>query len=163
MTYYEFTPRRQPQDFDQTLMRLPSPCLAIVGDYLLGSDSVSCLEAAIAAKRDPSKSFADELDYKLIASRIQQNLGSKKPGMIAFQRPEETMRSFYELATSPTTRRRLDELAAGNAGLRVLNDALKANPLPPFSEIAKYLAPGGGMLVSDETGFHYTTFALKRE
>ena len=49
------------------------------------------------------------LDYKLIASRIQQHLGSTKPGMIAFQRPEETMRSFYELATSPTTRRRLEE------------------------------------------------------
>ena len=163
ITYYQFSPRRQPENFDETMMRLPSPCLAIVGDYLLGSDSASCLEAAIAAKRDPSKSFADELDYKLIASRIQQHLGSRKPGMIAFQRPEETMRSFYELATSPTTRRRLDELAGTNPGWRALNDALKANPLPPFSVIADYLAPGGGMLVSDESGFHYTTFALKRE
>ena len=96
--------------------------------------SLRRLEAAIAAKLDPSTSFADELDYKLIASRIQQHLGSRKPGMIAFQRPEETMRSFYELATSPTTRRRLDELATSNAGLRALNEALKANPLPPFSE-----------------------------
>ncbi len=163
VTYHEFTPRRQPADFDQTMMRLPSPCLAIVGDYLLASDSVSCLEAAISAKLDPSKSFADELDYKLIASRVQQHLGSRKPGMIAFQRPEESMRSFYELATSPTTHRRLDELAETNQALRALNDALKANPLPPFSVIAQYLAPGGGMLVNDESGFHYTTFALKRE
>jgi hypothetical protein len=47
--------------------------------------------------------------------------------------------------------------------MRALYDALEANPLPPFSEIAKYLAPGGGMLVSDETGLHYTAFALRRE
>ncbi len=163
VTYYSFQPRRQPRNFDETMMRLPAPCLAIVGDYLLGSDSTSCLEVAIAAKRDPSKSFANELDYKLIASRIQQHLGTHKPGMIAFQRPEETMRSFYDLATSPTTRRKLDELAGTNRAWKALNDALKANPLPPFAAIAKYLAPGGGMLVNDESGFHYTTFALKRE
>ncbi len=118
VTYYEFTPRRQPPNFDQTLMRLPTPCLAIVGDYILLSDSVRCLQTAIGAKRDPSKSFAEELDYKLIASRIQQHLGSRKPGMIAFQRPEETMRSFYELATSPTTRRRLEEMASSNQAMR---------------------------------------------
>ena len=162
VTYYQFTPRRQ-QEVDQELIRQPSPAVAIVGDYLLFSDSSECLEAAISAKVAPSKTFADELDYKLIASRIQQQLGSSQPAMIAFQRPEESMRSFYELATSPTTRRKLEELAQTNQGLRALNDALKANPLPPFSEINKYLAPAGGMMVSDETGIHYTAFGLKRE
>ncbi len=163
ITYYQFEPRRGAQNVDETLVRQPSPALAVVGDYLLLSDSAACLEAAIAAKNDPTKSLSDELDFKLIASRIQQHLGSARPGMIAFQRPEETMRSFYELATSPNTRRRLDEAAPTNAAFRALNEALKANPLPPFSEIAKYLAPGGGMMVSDETGIHYTAFALKRD
>jgi hypothetical protein len=162
VTYYQFTPRRQ-QEVDQELIRQPSPAVAIVGDYLLFSDSSECLEAAISAKVATSKTFADELDYKLIASRIQQHLGSSQPAMIAFQRPEESMRSFYELATSPTTRRKLEELAQTNQGLRALNDALKANPLPPFSEINKYLAPAGGMMISDETGIHYTAFGLKRE
>ncbi len=162
VTYYQFTPRRQ-QEVDQELIRQPSPAVAIVGDYLLFSDSSECLEAAISAKVATSKTFADELDYKLIASRIQQRLGSSQPAMIAFQRPEESMRSFYELATSPTTRRKLEELAQTNKGLRALNDALKANPLPPFSEINKYLAPAGGMMISDETGIHYTAFGLKRE
>jgi hypothetical protein len=163
ITYYQFEPRRRQQNVDDTLIRQPSPSLAVVGDYLLLSDSASCLEAAIAAKNDPSKSLSDELDFKLIASRIQQHLGSAQPTMIAFQRPEETMRSFYELATAPNTRRRLEEAAPTNAAFRALNEALKANPLPPFSDIAKYLAPGGGMMVSDETGIHYTAFSLKRD
>jgi hypothetical protein len=103
------------------------------------------------------------LDFKLIFSRIQQYPGPAKPGMMAFQRPEESMRSFYELATSPTTRRRLEEMAKTNQAMRALNEALTENPLPPFSAIAKYLAPGGGMMVSDETGIHYTAFGLRRD
>lgn len=162
ITYHEFTPRRQPNP-EQVLIRQPTPCLAIVGDYLLGSDSAKCLQAAISAKRDPSSSFSDGLDYKLIASRIDQQLGSSKPGMVSFSRPEETMRSFYDLATSPITRRRLDELSDSNQALQALNNALRDNPLPPFAVIAKYLAPAGGMMVSDQSGLHYTTFGLKRE
>ena len=37
------------------------------------------------------------------------------------------------------------------------------DPLPPFPVLAQYLAPGGGMLTSDETGIHYTGFVLKRK
>ena len=40
---------------------------------------------------------------------------------------------------------------------------LKDNPLPAFSVLAKYFAPGGGMMVNDETGIHYMTFTLKRK
>ncbi len=163
-TYYEFQPRRRPQpNIDESLVRQPTPCVAIVGDYLLFSDSSECLKAAIASKKDPDNALKDELDYKLIASKIEHLAGSSRPSMIAFQRPEESMRSFYDLATSPNTRRRLEEQAQSNPFFRALNDALKENPLPPFAELAKYLAPGGGIMFSDETGIHYTTFALKRD
>jgi hypothetical protein len=163
-TYYEFPARRRPnQNLDESLVRQPSPCVAIVGDYLLLSDSTECLKAAISNKKSPANDLGEELDYKLIASKIEHLAGSAQPAMIAFQRPEESMRSFYDLATSPNTRRRLEEAAQNQTFFRNLNDALKENPLPPFSQLAKYLAPGGGILISDETGIHYTTFALKRE
>ena len=73
------------------------------------------------------------------------------------------MRSFYELATSPMARQRLEELAQTNRRAGRLHEALRDNPLPPFATIAKYLAPGGGMLVNDASGLHYTTFSLRRE
>ena len=47
--------------------------------------------------------------------------------------------------------------------LGALDQALRDNPLPPFEVIAEYMAPGGGMLVSDPTGIHYMTFGLKRQ
>jgi hypothetical protein len=161
-TYYQFQAGRG-QNVDDALIRQPTPSLGIVGDYLLFSDSAKCLEAAITSKFDGTQALADELDFKLIASRIQQYPGTTKPGMLAFQRPEESMRSFYELATSPATLARLEEAAKTNQAMRALHQALKDNPLPPFADIAKYLAPGGGLMVSDETGIHYTAFGLKRE
>lgn len=161
--YYQIKQRNQPQNLDEELVRRPTPCLCVLGDYFLLSDSVKCLEAAIANKNDPSKSLDKELDFKLIASKAKQYLGSDKPGMMVFSRPEETMRSFYDLATSPNTRRRLSDAAGRNPVFRDLDKALHDHPLPPFAVIAKYLAPAGGTLVSDETGLHYMAFSLKRE
>jgi hypothetical protein len=83
--------------------------------------------------------------------------------MIAFNRPEEAMRQVYEMATSDTMRGALKGQAANNPFMKSLDDALTTNPLPPFAVLAKYLAPGGALLTSDETGFHYMAFSLRRE
>jgi hypothetical protein len=164
-TYFAISPRRErrPEGADEQLVRRPSPCVTVLGDYLLVSDSVKCLQAAIANKKDPSKSLADELDFKLIASKAEQYRGSDMPGMFTFSRPEETLRSFYELATSPAFRRSLSESAENNRVLKKLDQALRDHPLPPFSTIAKYLAPEGATLVSDQSGLHYMAFSLKRQ
>ena len=57
-------------------------------------------------------------------------------------------------------------LAAGaqdNPFLQTLNQALEDNPLPPFAVIRKYLAPTGSILRSDDSGFHYIGFSLRRK
>ncbi len=162
-TYYKIVPRRKAKVVDKELVRQAQPCLCVLGDYVLFSDSIKCLEAAISNKKDPSKSLATELEFKLIASKAKQYLGADKPGAMIFSRPEEAMRSFYELATSPTTRQRLADAAQRNPVFRELDQALRDHPLPPFAVIAKYLTPSGGTLVSDQSGLHYMAFALKRE
>jgi hypothetical protein len=81
---------------------------------------------------------------------------------LSFDQPEEGMRLLYDLATSENVRERLATAAEGNRALEALDRALKDNPLPPFAVIAKFLAPGGSLLTNDETGFHYTSFTLKR-
>jgi hypothetical protein len=43
-----------------------------------------------------------------------------------------------------------------------LRDALDKHPLPPFEVIKKYLAPTGGVMINEPTGFHYTGFGLRR-
>lgn len=161
--YYELTlpTRREISEEESATFRRPEPCFAIVGDYLLASDSPKFLEHAIKTITT-GKSLANELDYKLIASKISRQVGGAKPGMITFSRPEEGMRMLYDLATSENTKRQLERQGENNPFFKSLDGALKENPLPPFARIAKYLAPSGGMMTMDETGIHFTSFTLKR-
>ena len=144
-------------------LRQPEGCLCILGDYLLLTDSSAALHQCINTSGDASKSLKNELDYKLIASKIKRQQGGDAPGLVTFSRPEEGMRFLYDLALSEDAKRFLERRKERNPFLRDVDNAMKENPLPPFSVLAKYLAPGGGMVVSDETGYHYMTFTLKRK
>jgi hypothetical protein len=148
---------------ERPLMRRPDPAFALVGDYLLLTDSTDLLKHVIATKKDGSQALASQLEFKLIASKIRRQPGGEKPGLLSFTRPEEGMRLLYDLATSETIRERLASGAEGNQALGALDKALRDHPLPPFAVIAKYLAPGGSLLTNDETGFHFTSFTLRRE
>ncbi|MFP6672648.1 MAG: hypothetical protein VB857_14655 [Pirellulaceae bacterium] len=144
-------------------IRAPVPCLAIVGDYLMFTDSDRFLKRVLVTKGSNSKGLANQLDYKLIASRIRRQAGRQEPSMISFSRPEEILKSLYELATKDSTLDALSRGAEDNPFFRVLDRAVQDSPLPPFEEIAKYLSPRGAMTISDETGLHTISFTLKRK
>ncbi len=148
---------------DAEIVRVPTPCLAVLGDYLIMTDNEKLFEQVVITKSDASLSLANELDYKLIASKIQRQQGETKAGMISFHRPEEAFRTMYELATASSTQSRLATAAENNGVFRALSGALTNNPLPPFAVVARYLAPGGALVTDDETGIHYTAFTLRRE
>ena len=145
------------------MLRTPDPCIAIVGDYLMGCDSEQFLKYVISSKGDAKNKLAKSLDFRLVASRIRRQRGGDDPGMISFSRPEEGMRNLYEMGTADGVRQTLASGAENNQVFGALHGALDRNPLPPFSVIAQYLAPGGGLLTSDETGIHYMGFTLKRK
>lgn len=145
------------------LTRRPSLCFAIVGDYLLICDSVEALETALQATTDPSRGLAEQPDFKLIHSKIKRQNGGDSPGMLQFSRPEEGMRLLYDLATGDAVKDRVERGSENNPFLKRVDGLMKENQIPPFAAIAKYLAPGGGMATSDETGLHYSTFTLKRK
>lgn len=162
--YWEFAVRQpSPDEAQRPLLRRPDPAVAIVGDYLLISDSTDLLRHAIATKGEASASLAEELDFKLIASKIRSQNGGENPGVLSFNRPEESLRLVYELAAAETTRERLASQAENNRLFGALDSALRETQLPPFSVLARYLAPGGSLLTNDETGLHYTRFTLRRK
>ena len=142
---------------------LPKPCFGIVEDYLVISNYPGIYEQVLATAADSSKSLGNQLDFKLIASKLERAAGGTKPAMLNFQRPEESMRYFYDLATSENTKTLLQRQSKRNPFLKSVNSALEKQPLPPFSVIQKYLAPGGSMVVDDETGIHFLNFTLKRK
>ncbi len=165
ITYYRRRTDNQSgnDNADAELTRTATPCLAVLGDHFIVTDSEKLLEQAIITKSDSSLSLANELDFKLIANKIARQQGETKAGMISFSRPEESFRLMYELATAQTTRSRLASGAENNEFFKALNGALSSNPIPPFAVLAKYLAPGGALVTDDETGIHYTAFSLRRD
>ncbi|QDU98136.1 hypothetical protein [Lignipirellula cremea] len=144
-------------------MRRPVGCVCILGDYLLWCDSEKLLEVAITSKSDPQRSLAQELDFKVILAKIKRQPGGAVPGMIWFNRPEKSMRLWYELAQAANTRTVLQQGSENNGFFRALDSALQDHPLPPFAVLEQYLAPTGSLLVNEETGIHYSGFSLKRK
>jgi len=163
LTFYRLAVDARNQNADAQLTRIADPCLAVIGDYLMATDSSKLLKQVVLTKSDASESLANDLEYKLIANKIRRQVGDAKAGMVSFRRPEESFRALYQLATAPAIREQLDTRSDANPFFKALNGALKENPLPPFAVLAQYLAPGGAMLVNDPTGFHYTAFTLRRD
>jgi len=141
----------------------PRPCFAIVGDDFVLADRPSALEKAITTFNDPGSSLAGSIEFKLIMSKLGRLPGGKTPGMFSFARPEEGYRYWYDMATSEQTLERLERQAERNKFFAALHKALKDHPLPPFSVFQQYLAPGGAIITSDERGYHYTGFTLRRK
>jgi Protein of unknown function (DUF3352) len=144
-------------------LRQPLPCVGIIGDTLVMTDSLKAFQEAVAAQTNPENGLASLLDFKLIASKIKRQRGGDAPGAIQFSRPEEGLRFWYDMANAENTRKQLSQRAERNQFFGSVNQALKDHPLPPFSVLSEYLAPGGGMVTNDETGIHYMTFTLKRK
>lgn len=159
--YYEIDFPR-PQSADPNAPK-PRPCVAIVHDCLVITDRPALMEKIITGSGDSSQSLAGALDFKLIASKAQRQAGGAKPGMITFNRPEEGLRMMYDLATSDKSREQLRSAGSDNRFFQAISDALEQNRLPPFEVLARYLAPGGGVLYDEDTGIHYTAFTLRRK
>jgi len=141
----------------------PRPCFGILGDYFIFTDHSSLFEKVITTGDTPADSLGAALDYRLVASKIARRTSGKKPAMLGFRRPDESMRFLYELAVADRTRERLRGQAEHNPFFKSLNSALEAHPLPPFEVIQRYFAPGGSAVLDDETGLHYTAFSLRRK
>lgn len=142
-------------------MGFPMPCLAIVDNYVIVARE-SFLKKIVLAKAGASgERLADSLEFKLVQSRFERVSPGMKPGLITYNQPEEGMRWVYDFVTGPTAKEFLDDPDAPEPVLK-LRDALEKHPLPPFAVIKKYLAPTGGVMVNEPTGFHYTGFGLRR-
>ena len=131
-------------------------------DYLLIANRPAIFERGIITRRD-SKSLENELDFKLMASKLRRQPGGRSPGWFVFERPDESIRMLHELATAESVRGKLASQAENNELLGTLHRALEENPLPPFSVLRKYFAPTGSIVISHEAGFRYTGFGLRRK
>ncbi len=162
LTAQVFVPGREQTDSNAAI-RQPEICVAFIDDYLVVADSRYMMRQLADCSAGGSPPLKESLEYQLISDRIAAQLQDKECSAISFARPEESLQMFYELARDPKNRERLKGMSENNPFFKALLSALESHELPPFSVIAKYLAPSGGYLVEEETGLHYTSFTLRRE
>jgi hypothetical protein len=137
--------------------------MAIIGDHLVLTNRERFIERAIMTQNGTEERLIEELDYRLIASKIKRQPGGQDACMISFERPDEALRFGYELLHSDEVRQQIARMKEDNPFFQALDDALTNNEFPPFEVMAKYLAPGGAMLTNEESGFHYVGFGLRRQ
>lgn len=142
-------------------IRRPEPAIAIIGNYIVGSDSRKAIEHLITTETGSGARLIDSPDYALIAGEISGKLDAEKPFLFSYMRSEEIFRQIYELAKDPNSRKFLKNAEENNRFAGLLLEALEKNQLPAFSAFSKYFAPSGGFAYDDPTGLHYATFTLK--
>lgn len=144
-------------------LRRPEPCAAIVGDWLLTSDSRQFIERAIRAQGGALPRLAELPEYDLVASELGGQLGGDKPFLLSYTRTAEIFRQLYELARSDQTKSFLQSRGENNPQLRPFSDMLRRNELPPFDEFKKYFAPSGGFAYDEPSGIHFGSYTLRPE
>lgn len=144
-------------------IRVPAPAMAMVGNELLISDAVESIEQAIKTYSSGDDLLSDAIEYKLVRDRIKAQLKDKETSIMSYQRPEESLRLFYDLANDPENINRLEQISANNPFFTALVTALRSKQLPKFEVISKYMAPSGAFVVEEEDGLHYTAFSMRRE
>ncbi|MFO1062468.1 MAG: hypothetical protein U0892_01160 [Pirellulales bacterium] len=144
-------------------LRRPEICATVIDDTFVIADSRFMMRELAECSVDADKRLSQALDFQLISDRIKAQLQGKDCSALSYQRPEESLLMFYELARDPGNRDRLRQMSDNNPFFTALLAALDNHKLPDFAVIAKYLAPSGGFLVEEETGLHYMTFGLRRE
>lgn len=143
--------------------RFPDPCVAIVGNSLIISESPKFMELAIDTFQGNSDSLAGDAKYTEVTDHITRLLKSDLPSMSMYSRPDEQFRNLFEVAGSDGVKDFLDQQAENFEFAGGLAQALEDNPLPSFDDLSSYLAPSGAFVTNDETGLHMLAFQLKSE
>ena len=144
-------------------IRAPRPAFTIVGNQIIASDALESIERVLSVFEGGEDLLADSIEYKLIRDKIKEQLKGAEFSTMAYQRPDEQLRLFYDMASDPKNIERMEEMSANNPIFTALVAALKGRKLPPFEKISKYMVPSGAFLTEEENGLHYTAFSLKRE
>jgi hypothetical protein len=134
---------------------IPGPIsMTIAKDALYVSTEPSILEQVL---RPGGPSLADSPEFQKLA-QIYPTAAST----LSYQRPEEQVRLLYDMVKSGQLQEAIKQATANAQDAPDVDKVLDPKLLPEFSVIEKYLAPGGGFGVLDQSGATFTQFTTKK-
>jgi hypothetical protein len=161
VTYYAI---QDPDASEEERANAPiDPCVAIMDGYLFLSMSCQRFEHCVAARDGTVERLVDSSDYARTSTIIGRETVGITPVLFSLRRPEVALRHWYGVLTSEETRTLIDENKADNPVLSALADVMDEHKLPPFDVLARYMAPGGGILYDTDSGYHVISFDLRND
>ena len=148
------------KEFRQGL-RKPEPCVVILGDWAVYSDSRPLIERLIQTNRGTVERLIEVPEYDLILSELGGKLDGEKPFLISYLKGSDYVRQMYDLAQSPDTRKLLKASSKDNPVAGQIVDLLERDQLPPFEEFEIYFAPSGFFAYDEPQGIHIGVFTLR--
>ena len=147
--------------FESQNLRRPEPGFAFIEDYLVVCDSIATIEMAIQTSDGRADALESNGEFLDVLAEVERQTGSSRAGMLMYARPQEVLRNFYELGVNEENRQRIMEAGDDDPILGRLGDRLNNVDLPSFDVIEKFLTSSGGVMTSDESGFHYFSFGFR--
>lgn len=142
-------------------VRVPSPCIALLGNYLVLTDSEEFLKHAIDTNSSNSGKLADSEDYALIRQHIKNQLGEEQASMITFSQPQDQLQLILDVIGDDQTKSFLADNAERGRFLGVLNNVMNNATMPSMDELLPHIAPSGSVMIDNEAGLHFIGFTLK--
>lgn len=144
-------------------MRAPEPCMMVLGDWVLFSDSRKLMQRVASANREAMPRLLNVPEYELVSSELGGKLDGEKPFLVSFLRAADYIKQMYDLAQSPDTKKFLRRAGENNPVAAKVVALLERNELPPFEEFEKYFAPSGTFAYDEPSGMHLGSFTLKAD
>ncbi len=156
--FMKFNPKKFPEQF-----RRPEPCLFVLGNWLVQTDSREFVQRIMRANSDAMPRLVEVPEYDLVASELGGKLDGEKPFMVQFMRGGDFIRMFYEMSKSKESRAFLRQAGEKNVVAKKMYELLERNELPPYEQFEKYFAPSGSFAYDEPTGMHLGSFTLRAD
>ena len=142
-------------------IRIPSPCIAIVGNYIVLTDSEEFFQHAMDTNSSGNDRLADSEEFALIRQHIKNQLGEEQASMITFAQPRDQLQLVLDLVGDDRTKDFLADNSENSRFLGVLSNVMGNAKLPSMDDLTRHLAPSGSVMINNETGLHFIGFSLK--
>jgi Protein of unknown function (DUF3352) len=129
--------------------------VAIAQQHAFAATDPSLLEQVL---RGGGPALADSPNFQDVARQVPDRVST-----LSYAQPEEQARLLYEMVKTGQLQKALEGAnMVGGPDVPKVDVLIDPEKLPEFSVFAKYLSPGGGFSLMDETGATLTRFTLRK-
>jgi len=153
---------RMEEDGFTVNVRIPQPCMSIIGNSLIVAENPEFIHLAIDTFQGNHDKLLDDAQFQEVTDHMIRLLKTDLPSMTVYSRPDQQFRNLLQLTDDVSIREFLENASEEVEFAGRFKDALDDHPLP-VEELVDYFSPSGAFLTNDESGLHMLAFQTRNE